>query len=141
MFSKILIAVDGSHHADAAVRAGVAIARNEGSEFVLCHVANIPDQYRADLADQIEEALLEEGGKILEHAERLTREAGIEPSTRLIEREHPAEAIVALADELDADLIVVGVRGRTADELRSVGSVSQAVAYEASCSVLLVRGA
>ncbi|MBD3367386.1 MAG: universal stress protein [Candidatus Eisenbacteria bacterium] len=139
MFSKILIAVDGSHHADAAVEAGIELSKAGDAGVTLCHVSSIPEQYRADLADQIEEALLDEGRKILEHARRVAVEAGAEPETRLVERQHPAEAIVALASEIEADLIVVGVRGKTTDALRSIGSVSQAVAQEAECSVLLVR--
>jgi nucleotide-binding universal stress UspA family protein len=139
MFSKILVAVDGSHHADQAVGAATQLAKASGGGIVLCHVSSIPEQYRTDLADEIEESLLEDGRKILEHAERVAREAGTEPSARLLERPHPAEAIVELATEIGADLIVVGVRGRSADGLRSIGSVSQAVAAAAPCSVLLVR--
>ncbi len=139
MFGRILIAVDGSHHADEAVRAGCEIAKAGNGVVVLCHVSRIPEQYRADLADQIEEALLEEGRKILDHAARVARDESIDPETRLVERQHPAGAIVALAEELGSDLIVVGVRGRTGDTLRAIGSVSQAVAHEAGCSVLLVR--
>ncbi len=139
MFRKILIAVDGSHHADAAVRAGVELAKAGGGELVLCHVSSIPEQYRAGLADQLEEAILEDGRKILDHAARVAKDAGAEAETRLIEREHPAEGIVGLAAEIGADLIVAGVRGRTGDELRSMGSVSQAIAQMAGSSVLLVR--
>jgi nucleotide-binding universal stress UspA family protein len=139
MFAKVLIAVDGSHHADAAVRSGVEIARAQKSAVVLCHVASIPDRYRADLADQVEDAILEDGRRILDHAAKVAVEAGAAPETRLLEYENAAEGIVGLAGEVEADLIVVGVRGRTGDALRSIGSVSQAVAHDATCSVLLVR--
>jgi nucleotide-binding universal stress UspA family protein len=49
--------------------------------------------------------------------------------------EGPVEALVAVGE--DADLLVVGSRGRTG--LRALGSTSERVAHQASCSVLVVR--
>lgn len=141
MFEKILVAVDGSPDADRAVRAGAEIAAPEGSRLVLAHVSCLPEHYRSHLVDELEEAIRADGEKILEHAMRVARGAGAEAESRLLEKDHAAAALLKLAQEIDADLIVVGVRGRTPDQVRALGSVSEAVTREAKASVLLVRRA
>ena len=139
MFEKILVAVDGSPDADRAVRAGAEIAAAEGARLILGHVSCLPEHYRSHLVDQLEEAIRADGEKILEHAVRVARGAGAEAESRLLEKDHAAEALLALAREIGADLIVIGVRGRTPDQVRALGSVSEAVTREAQTSVLLVR--
>jgi nucleotide-binding universal stress UspA family protein len=52
---------------------------------------------------------------------------------------HPADEILAAAQEQDADLIVIGARGRTRAGPFRMGDVAQKVVKYASCSVLVVR--
>lgn len=139
MFERILAAVDGSLDADAAVRAACSIAAGDGASVDICHAYHIPDAYRADLADAMEDALKKDGENALKHAVGVAREAGIEATPHLLDKGHPAEAVLRLAAEIDASLIVVGVRGKSPDQIRSMGSVSTAVSQAAKCSVLLVR--
>jgi nucleotide-binding universal stress UspA family protein len=139
MFERILIAVDGSLDADAAVKAGVLISKMEGASVDLCHAFHIPHQYRADLADATEDALRADAEKILAHAARLGEEEGVTAATHLLDEGHPAEAVLELAEKLRSSLIVMGVRGKSPDRVRSLGSVSAAVSQGAKCSVLLVR--
>ena len=140
MFEKILVAVDGSTNSDRAVEAAAEVARAHGSTLSICHAFHIPDHYKADLADELEEALEGDAEKILSHAAGVAEKATVTAETRLLKKGHPTEAIIAYAGELGVDLIVVGVRGRTPDQGRAMGSVSAAVIEQASCSVLLVRG-
>lgn len=139
MFRKILVAVDGSLDADAAVEAAATVARSVGVSIHICHVFHIPEHYRADLDDAIEEALRKDGEDALEHAKGVAREAGVAAESHLLSEGRPAEAVLKLSGELDASLIVVGVRGKSPDQARALGSVSTAVSQEAPCSVLLVR--
>lgn len=140
MFEKILVAVDGSMNSDRAVEAAAEMARVHSSTLSICHAFHIPEQYKTDLADELEEALEGDAEKILTHAANVAERAGIEARTRLLKKGHPTEAIVAHAVELEVDLVVVGVRGKTPGEGRAMGSVSAAVTEQANCSVLLVRG-
>lgn len=139
MFERILVAVDGSTNSDRAVEAAAEVARAHGSTLSICHAFHIPDRYKADLADELEDVLEGDAEKILSYAAGVAEKAEIAATTRLLKKGHPAEAVIAYAKEFEADLIVVGVRGRTANQARAMGSVSTAVAEQASCSVLLVR--
>ena len=140
MFDRILVAVDGSTNSDRAVEAAAGIARIHGSALSICHAFHIPEHYKTDLIDELEDALEGDAEKILSHAAGVAEKGNVTAETKLLKKGHPTEAIVAYAGELEVDLIVVGVRGRTPDQARSMGSVSAAVTEQAGCSVLLVRG-
>jgi nucleotide-binding universal stress UspA family protein len=139
MFKSILVAVDGSGDSDRAVHAAVEMAGAHEAEFHICHVFHIPHHYVSDLAEGLRSAIRKDGEDTLAHAARIAQSAGVEASTHLVSEGHPAEAVVALAEELGVDLIVVGVRGKSPDRTRALGSVSGAVAQHAHTSVLLVR--
>jgi nucleotide-binding universal stress UspA family protein/RimJ/RimL family protein N-acetyltransferase len=55
-------------------------------------------------------------------------------------RDDPADALVAVADEEDADLVIVGGTGMSGGKRLLAGSVSNRVSHRAPCSVLIVRG-
>ena len=139
MFEKILVAVDGSMNSDRAVAAAAEMARVHDSPLIICHAFHIPEQYKTDLVDELEEALEGDAEKILSHAASVAEAAGIAADVKLLRKGHPTEAVVSYAQELGVDVIVVGVRGKTPGAARAIGSVSSAVEEQAGCSVLLVR--
>lgn len=139
MFEKILVAVDGSVNSDRAVAAAAELSGAHESKLAVCHAFHIPDHYRSDLADELEDALMDDARRILKHAAGVAERSGVTAEQKLLKKGHPAEAILAFAEEFGASLIVVGVRGRTPDQGRAMGSVSSAVSERAECSVLLVR--
>jgi len=61
------------------------------------------------------------------------------PATRILKWGHPASEILAVADEIGADHIVIGSRGRGGFERMLLGSVSQAVATHAKVPVTIVH--
>lgn len=74
----------------------------------------------------------------LERAAREARDAGVQ-TTCHPRRGEPADAIISVAEEVDAELIVVGNRGMSAVRRHVLGSVPGKVAHHAPCSVLIVR--
>jgi nucleotide-binding universal stress UspA family protein len=76
----------------------------------------------------------------LEEASMLAAERGISARTELLTG-NPVDEIVAYADSIDADLIVVGSRGHGAVASAVLGSVSQGVLHEARRPVLVFRRA
>lgn len=139
MFSNILVAADGSRGSDHAVRTAAELAGAFGSKLTICHVFHIPEHYRDDLVVTLRDAMRHDGEEILAHAVRVAAEFDVEAESRLISTGHPAESIMALADELGVGLIVMGARGKSTDGSREIGSVGSAVAATARASVMIVR--
>jgi nucleotide-binding universal stress UspA family protein len=75
----------------------------------------------------------------LDEAEQLAEERGLPAGTKLLSG-NAADEIVAYADLIDADLIVVGSRGHGAVSSALLGSVSRSVLRHAACPVLVARG-
>ena len=136
--NKILIGVDGSASAEAAVRAVAELFGNSAG----VHVTLLTVIRVVALAT----GTIEEPGSpgnpdswaYFEQPRKILRSAGIEP-TLLLREGDPAGEIVAAAKEGGFDLIVVGHRGLSAIRSLVLGSVSQGVVAHAPCSVLVVR--
>jgi nucleotide-binding universal stress UspA family protein len=77
----------------------------------------------------------------LERIEADLREGGLEVEVRqLVRGKEPAEDLIAVADESDADLIVIGLRRRTPVGKLILGSNAQRILLDAPCAVLAVKG-
>ena len=141
----ILLATDGSEDAARAARATADLSDRARARLHLVHVwqglrpATLPaadiDQYSRTYQEWEREArvLLEE------QTERL-RSAGSTVAGAHLRKGRPAEEIVALAEELDAGLVVVGSRGLGLVKRLVVGSVAEGVVSLAPCPALVLRG-
>jgi nucleotide-binding universal stress UspA family protein len=139
---RLLVGVDGSAESAQAVRWAAMIARWWGARITLLHAA-VPTPTRSSLdtspaaARRAEEAARRRGEEVLRKAAALVR-----PPTR-VEQElvfgQPAEAILRRIRELEAQLVVVGNKGKGTIESLLLGSTSAAVMRQAGCSVLVVR--
>ena len=76
---------------------------------------------------------------VAEEGATLAREAGFVPVPRVATAASPWQEIVAIADELDAQVIAIGSRGRTGLPKVLLGSVASAVAQHSRRSVLIVH--
>lgn len=141
---KILIATDGSDSAHEALEFGLDLAEEQGATPFVVHVAPavevLPYTNFAVPAPTVPHELDEQDRAPLTEAAELATRRGIEPKTDLL-LGNPADEIVAFADTVDADLIVVGSRGHGAIASVLLGSVSRAVLHESRRPVLVVRGA
>ncbi len=75
----------------------------------------------------------------LERAETQARSAGLANVEVFARQGDAADAILDVAEELDADLIVIGNKGMTGADRFLLGSVPNKVSHYAPCSVLIVR--
>src|SRR5918998_275242 len=139
---NILLATDDSQNAEVALQAAADISEKSGAALHLVHVwtAAMPQAYPALHFDDYSRVLEEQAGKTLRQQAWKARAAGGRALWVYLREGEPVEEIVALAEELDADLVVVGSRGAGWMKRLVTGSVSEGVVHRSSCPVLVVGG-
>lgn len=139
MYDKIMIATDGSENADHAVEHAAELARLTGSRDAL--VVHVCTACTADLDP--DEENLEVANEIVRKAGAVMEAAGLNVATR-VETEYPPEsvgnAIIDIAGNEGADLLVLGSRGLSEFKGMLLGSVSNKVVQKADCPVLVIKG-
>ena len=145
MFTRIVVGTDGSETAAEALRQAVELAKLTGATLsVVSAYAPIPerkvkDQQRDAPPDvQYEIGPREDVNLVLDAAAASARKEGIEAQTHPVEGD-PAEAILSVAEETKADLIVVGNKGMTGARRFLLGSVPNNISHHAPCAVMIVR--
>lgn len=136
--TKILLATDGSEDAALATKAAIDLSNQSGAELHVVHVGRSsfrlsPKEYHAAAREKMGEltkAVEEAGGDITETHLRID-----DSQTPGNEAEH----ITGVAEELGADLIVVGSRGLGGLKRALMGSVSESIVRHAHCPVLMMR--
>jgi nucleotide-binding universal stress UspA family protein len=145
MFKSIVVGTDGSDTANQAVRQAVDLARAVGAKLELVSAYEpVPAQRLSEERRQAPEDLQwainprEDVDATLEAAAAISREAGV-PVNVYPRQGDPADAILDIAEEREADLIVVGNKGMTGAKRFLLGSVPNKVSHHAPCSVLIIR--
>ncbi len=140
MFSRLLVAYDGSPGAHRALETAVDLARRDRAElFGLAIEAHLP-HYAATVGEVEEELRVEERecARWLKEAAAYADSQGVALQT-LVRAGHPAQQIVQVAQEHQVDLIIIGHSGHSGVWGRFLGSTAEKVSRHATCSVLLVR--
>jgi nucleotide-binding universal stress UspA family protein len=145
MFKSIVVGTDGSDTAAQAVRQAVDLAGSVGATLeIVSAYEPVPAQRlreeRREAPSDLQWAVSprEDVDATLEAAAQIAREASV--SANLYPRQgDPADAILDVAEEQEADLIVVGNKGMTGAKRFLLGSVPNKVSHHAPCSVLIIR--
>ena len=138
---RILIATDGSPSARGAVDLGLELAANLGAEVVVVEVVPAVDVLPLSgltVPTVVPHEVRAHEQAALDDAAALAQATGLDVRTELLTG-IPVDEIVARADTLDADLIVIGSHGHGAVASAVLGSVSQGVLHESRRPVLIVR--
>ncbi len=145
MFNSIVVGTDGSATATQAVREAVELARAIGAklELVSAYSPVSEQRLRAEKRDAPADVQWAthprtETEALLSHAADLAREAAVEVGTHAREGD-PSDAILDVAEEQNADLVIVGNKGMTGAKRFLLGSVPNKISHHAPCSVLIVR--
>jgi nucleotide-binding universal stress UspA family protein len=137
MFGRILVPIDGSPQGGKTLPTAIDLAQRYGAHVTVLHVRE-HTKYEGSDVDLGPEATAEE---LIEAAVGAFRAAGVDASgvVRRIDPGGTPEQIVRVAQDEDADLIVMGTRGMSEWKSLLLGGVANKVVQNAHCPVLLVR--
>jgi nucleotide-binding universal stress UspA family protein len=139
MFTRLLLAWDGSPPAQRALDLAVSVARRFGAEIVAVSVAHSPahaetEEDRAESVEATRRFLDESFARVRDRAER----AGVSVEHVIVEGEEPADEIIRYAHEHGFDLVVAGHhRGRRPGRMMIHGLADRLV-HHADLPVLIV---
>lgn len=146
MFASIVAGTDGSDTARVAVRYAIDLARELGARLQLVSAYEPVSDARLkteqiDAPADVEWAInpREEVVALLEEARAEAESVGVKEVETFARQGEAADAIIDVAEEQRADLIVVGNKGMTGAKRFLLGSVPNRVSHHAPCSVLIVR--
>jgi nucleotide-binding universal stress UspA family protein len=147
MYKVIVVGTDGSDTARVAVQEATMLASLAGATLHIVHVAQLKSSgvitYAAtggtsELSDAYKnEAIVAKSREICEEAETEARHLGVEVEVHAVEGE-PADTLIAVAQNVDADLLVVGNRGMSGARRFVLGSVPNSVSHHCQYSLLIV---
>lgn len=145
MFTRIVVGTDGSETAGEAVAQAIELAKLSGAQLSLVSAYEPVSKRRlqgeqagvpADVQHEI--GPREDVNLVLEAAAATAKQQGLEVQLHPVEG-NPGDAILSVAEQTGADLIVVGNKGMTGTKRFLLGSVPNNVSHHAPCSVMIVR--
>jgi nucleotide-binding universal stress UspA family protein len=145
LFERIVVGTDGSETAAEAVRQAIELAKLSGARLDLVSAfepvtqARLREEAQAvpgDIAYGV--GPREDVNTILETAAGAAKQAGVEAQIHPREGD-PADAILDVAEEIGASLIVVGNKGMTGARRFLLGSVPNKISHHATTGVYIVR--
>ena len=147
MYTRMVVAVDGSETSGKALDEATKLAREMSSIILLLHVCEEmpimwePDGMNMILMQNSLKAVSDAGKELLEKHRRQLAGQGITVETKLVETYggRIGSVIAEEAQKWNADLLVVGTHGRKGIAHLLMGSVAEGVTRSASMPVLLVR--
>jgi nucleotide-binding universal stress UspA family protein len=145
VFTRIVVGTDGSQTAAEAVQQAANLAKLTGAQLSIVSAYEPVSKRRvegeqldapADVQHEI--GPREDVNLVLDAAAAAAKREGLDVQTHPVEG-NPGDAILTVAEETGADLIVVGNKGMTGARRFLLGSVPNNVSHHAPCSVMIVR--
>ncbi|NCS66579.1 MAG: universal stress protein, partial [Betaproteobacteria bacterium] len=132
MLDRVLVATDGSDFSIGAIRTGVALAKSRGAHLIGLSIAVYNPEYSTLVPNLGEEA----ERRAREALESFIAEAGDGAETMTIEASDPYQGILEGAKAQNANVIVIGRRGKRGLARMMVGDATAKVIGHADCAVL-----
>jgi nucleotide-binding universal stress UspA family protein len=148
--TRILAGADFSAESDLAVLHAAELARHKGARLLLAHVMSLPGDLLGDSSyDPFFRAQgggaefgidhRNQAGDMLQATSARCQALGVETESVLVD-DNPSDGLARIADELAADLLVVGTHGRTGLKRFLLGSVAERAVRLARVNTLVARG-
>jgi nucleotide-binding universal stress UspA family protein len=137
-WEKIVCATDGSAYGKVVADRAAAIAKIYGAELKIISATDLPLEYCAE-APEVAADLVNKARGYVEAAREQIVQEGLQAECFVREGE-AHKAIIDLAKEQKAQMIIVGSHGKSGLKRLLMGSVAERVLSHASCPVLVVKG-
>lgn len=139
MFSRILLASDGSAHAVRATKNAAYLAEGRKESIVTVLYSVDGSTSKSDVLKEVsKDILVQKRRERLGDTESILKERNVSYEIKIIKGD-PGPAIVKYANENQFDIVVIGSRGLNGLQEMVLGSVSHKVAKRAHCPVLIVK--
>jgi nucleotide-binding universal stress UspA family protein len=140
IFSKIIIAIDGSDASMDAADYAISISKQHNAELYALHVIRADvDLFGPHETSEFMTTMRNEGKKYMDKVILKANEKNIQIKTEFISSTNIAGGIVDYAEENNIDLIVIGTRGLSGFKKLLLGSVATNVVTYAHCPVMVVK--
>jgi len=126
MWKKILVGVDGSEHAERALKQAIEIAKRFSAHVTVVNVYHAPEGQ--DVSQ-----------KILDKAKTILKDSGVKFKLVSVLSPNTPKVITDMAKDEKFDLVVVGSRGIGAVHAWLIGSVCNKICYDSPISVVIVK--
>jgi nucleotide-binding universal stress UspA family protein len=147
MYNVIVVGTDGSETAAAAVHHAARLAKMTGATLHIVHayqavsvgslaMAGTLPAWTEDL-EEVNAGIADASESVCAHAASQVERDGVEVVTHALPGD-PADLLVTVAEDVGADLVVVGNRGMTGVRRFALGSVPNKVSHRCSCNLLIV---
>jgi nucleotide-binding universal stress UspA family protein len=140
--NKIVLATDGSENVKNAVDWSIELAKTNNAEIIALYVLPNPGVTLAMTGQtwikSLHDHLVKEGKEAIQYVVDAGEKEGVTVDRMIIEDKNPADAIVDFAKDNNADMIVMGTRGRTGLNHILLGSVAENVVRYSKNQVLVV---
>jgi nucleotide-binding universal stress UspA family protein len=146
VFKRIVVGTDGSVSASLALDKAIELARTTGAVLHVVYASKPVTAMNLGAASEFAMASPmsvvldqsdEDAKRICDNAAETVKQAGVACETHHVAGD-PADALVRVAQDADADLIVVGSRGMSGARRFVLGSVPNKVSHHCPCSLLIV---
>jgi nucleotide-binding universal stress UspA family protein len=146
MYQQIVVGTDGSAGGNIAVDAAIELARLTGATLHVVHAYRVMGAYHLAAAAEVgvipdvaesNEAIHAQGQRICDAAVERARGAGVQTEEHCV-ADDAADALIRVATDANADLLVVGNRGMTGARRFVLGSVPNKVSHHCPASLLVV---
>ncbi len=139
--NNILVPVDGSKESICACKWACTVAQGTGATITLLHIVDLNLKMtsfdRVSMSGYIPESIKKQGEDLLAaYRSHMPQELEIE---QVLRAGSPHQTIVAVAEDLQPDWVIMGSRGASNLKEIVMGSVSQYVLHHVSCPVMIVK--
>jgi nucleotide-binding universal stress UspA family protein len=145
LFSKILVAIDGSEHSFKAAKYALNLAKSYDAQLYAITVTSIPESAHLKEEDVLNALRknrddMEDAKSWLDNFNQQAKENNLQLKIELINSPRPVDyVILEYAEETQTDLIVMGTRGSTGFKKLLLGSTASLIVTYAHCAVMVVK--